>query len=171
MVINGSGSITGLSAGGLPDATIQQADLATNVAGNGPAFSAYASAAQTVTSTVDTKVVFDTETFDTNSNFASSRFTPTVAGYYQLNTLIRFNGTVPSQYIISFYKNGASLGVAYQLNISAGLLIQPISTLLYLNGTTDYVEVYASITATSPTLGATANINTNYFSGVMVRAA
>ena len=136
-----------------------------------PAFSAYASTAQSVTSGVDTKVVFDTETFDTNNNFASSRFTPTIAGYYQLNTLIRFNGTAPSQYSIYFYKNGVSLGVASQLNISAGVLIQSISTLVYLNGSTDYIEVYAQITATSPTFGATANVNTNYFSGAMVRSA
>ena len=50
LVVNGDGNITGLSVGGLPssvitstnivDATIAQGDLATNVVGNGPAFSA-----------------------------------------------------------------------------------------------------------------------------------
>ena len=136
----------------------------------GPAFSAYASTSQAVSSSTDTKVVFDTETFDTNSNFANSRFTPTVAGYYQLNTTIRFNGTSQSQYTIYFYKNGVKLAVVFQLNVSASTLLQPISTFLYLNGSTDYIEVYASTVATSPTLGAT-NVNTNYFSGFLARSA
>jgi len=47
MVINGSGTITGLSAGGLPSATVTQATLATPIAGTGPAFSAYQSIPQT----------------------------------------------------------------------------------------------------------------------------
>jgi hypothetical protein len=135
-----------------------------------PAFRAYASTAQTVTTGVATKVTFDTETFDTNSNFASSRFTPTVAGYYQLNAIIRYNGTAPTQYSMYYYKNGAALGINLAVNVTLGLTIQTTSTLVYLNGSTDYVEVYADTIATSPTLGA-ASANTNYFSGSMVRSA
>ena len=37
---------------------------------------------QTLSSATLTKVTFDTELFDTNNNFASSRFTPTIAGQY-----------------------------------------------------------------------------------------
>ena len=152
--------------------TLPVANGGTGVATAAPAFSAYASAAQTVTTNTDAKVVFDTETFDTNSNFASSRFTPTVAGYYQLNTIIRFNGTTPSQYVIYFYKNGASLGISFNAVASLGNLMCSASTLVYLNGSTDYMEVYALLTATTPTLGAgSGNPNTNYFSGSMVRSA
>ena len=67
------------------DGKVQQAALAANVAGNGPAFSAYQSTLQSFSSNTVTKVLFQTEEYDTNSNFASSRFTPTVAGYYQLS--------------------------------------------------------------------------------------
>ena len=43
---------------------------------NGPAFSAYAAAIlQTIPNATLTKVLFQTEEFDTNSNYASSRFT------------------------------------------------------------------------------------------------
>jgi len=47
---------------------------------NGPAFFAYSSAgtAQSISQNVWTKVTFNTESFDTASCFASSRFTPTV---------------------------------------------------------------------------------------------
>lgn len=154
----------------IADANVTQAKLAANVAGNGPAFSAYASAAQTVTSGVDTKVVFDTEQFDTNSNFASNRFTPTVAGYYQFNTSIRFNGTVPSQYIVSWYKNGASIGIPSYANANLATAIFTASTLIYMNGSTDYFEVYANITATSPSLSSSVP-NTSFFSGFLARAA
>lgn len=154
----------------ITDAAVTQAKLGTGVAGNGPAFSAYASAAQTVTSGADTKVTFDTESFDTASCFSSSRFTPNVAGYYQINTTIRFNGTSPSQYVIYWYKNGASIGIPVNVNVNLGTFLTNATTLVYMNGTTDYFEIYANVTATSPTLGA-ANVNTNYFSGFLARAA
>ena len=48
ITINGSGTITGVSAGGLPSGTVTQATLATPVAGTGPAFSATMSANQAV---------------------------------------------------------------------------------------------------------------------------
>jgi hypothetical protein len=58
------------------------------VSGNMPAFSAYQSSGQTLSSATATKLNFQTEEFDTNNNFDSTtnmRFTPTVAGYYQVN--------------------------------------------------------------------------------------
>ena len=136
------------------------------VSGNMPAFSAYASAtSSSITSGVDTKVLFDTETFDTNNNFASSRFTPTVAGYYQINATLRFNGTYTSAAIILF-KNGGNVGYL-QNGVQT---VTTASSLQYMNGTTDYLEIYTSMTGSSLTVGA-GNANTNYFSGSLVRAA
>jgi hypothetical protein len=61
---------------------------------NGPAFNAYyAGASQAIATGTFTKALFDTEFFDTNSCFASSRFTPTVAGYYQINGTLSFSGS------------------------------------------------------------------------------
>ena len=54
--------------------TVNQAALATGVAGTGPAFSAYANAGQILSSGVPTKVLYGVEEFDTNNNFSSSRF-------------------------------------------------------------------------------------------------
>ena len=136
------------------------------VSGNQPAFSAYASAqSSAITSAVDTKVLFDTEIFDTNSNFASSRFTPTVAGYYQINATIRANGTYTNVALILF-KNGANAG--YLASIVTNLITG--SSLQYMNGTTDYLEIYVNLTGTALSVGAT-NANTNYFSACLVRTA
>ena len=177
--VNGTGVFTIAAPNGntnrtltLPDATGTVLTTATpGVPINGPAFSAYASASQSVTSGVDTKVVFNTEQFDTNNNFASNRFTPTVAGYYQLNTTVRFNGTTPSQYILYFFKNGSTALIGNFIN--TGILSPAIlsaSTLIYMNGSTDYVEVYMNMTATSPTVSSSAP-NTSFFSGFLARAA
>jgi hypothetical protein len=88
-----SGTIITNTAG-----TVTQTMLATGVAGTGPAVSAYESGNQSISSNVWTKVTLGTEEFDTNNNFASSRFTPTVAGYYQINGSINYatfsNGSV-----------------------------------------------------------------------------
>jgi hypothetical protein len=144
---------------------------------NGPAFSAYmanASANQSATSGVFTKVKIDTEVFDTNSNFDSTtnyRFTPTVAGYYQLNSSVGMNATAASLYVAAFYKNGAIFGGAVQLQGFAGSANQifQCSQLMYLNGSTDYVELYGLIVGTSPVfVFGTSNTT---FSASMVRAA
>jgi hypothetical protein len=60
------------------------------VSGNMPAFSAYPNSQQTLSATTYTKILFQTEEFDTNNNYASSTFTPTVAGYYQVSTAINW---------------------------------------------------------------------------------
>jgi hypothetical protein len=134
------------------------------VSGNMPAFSAYASAVQTVTTNVATKVVFDTEVFDTNSNFASNRFTPTVAGYYQINAGIQYLGSVTPY--LQIYKNGSvysSLISSSQVN---GILHD--ANLIYCNGSTDYIEIYGT------SYGGTQFNNTQqntWFNGAMIRAA
>jgi hypothetical protein len=67
----------------ITDGSVVQADLASGVAGTGPAFSAYMGSNQSVTQATATKCTFNTEAFDTNSNYDTGtyRFTPTVAGY------------------------------------------------------------------------------------------
>jgi hypothetical protein len=117
------------------------------VSGNMPAFSAYISATQSVTSGVDTKIAFNTEEFDTANCFDTStyRFTPTVAGYYEFNLSVSFNGSVITNNEIAFYKNGSY----YKRGAwnTAGQQISS-SVLIYLNGSTDYVEFYGLINAT-----------------------
>jgi hypothetical protein len=150
---------------------VTQAMLSTNVAGNGPAFSATPSTTQSVTTATFTKVNLGTENFDTNSNFASSRFTPTVEGYYQLNGSIYPVSTNSANYIWALiYKNGA---IAYASGSSAGAAssqdgISVVSTLVYLNGSTDYVELYCYVTGTSPVIQN--NLYTQ-FSGFLARGA
>jgi hypothetical protein len=148
----------------LVDGSVTQVKLSTNVAGNGPAFGAYANSVTSLTGGAFTKVSFDTEEFDTNSNFASSRFTPTIAGYYQINGYVSVN--TGTQLATSIYKNGSEFKRGSNIRVSGDG--STVAALIYLNGSTDYVEIYCFATST---------INTNsgqslvYFNGSLVRSA
>jgi hypothetical protein len=159
------------------NAAVSQAMLASGVAGTGPAFSAYLSANQTVTSGVQTKVQCNTEVFDTAScydNATNYRFTPNVDGYYQISATVGpYGGAIPTRCILSVYKNGTSatrladfaITSAYANGVGG-------SCLVYLNGSTDYVELYAQINVDSGTPQIEGvNSYTTTFVGVMVRAA
>lgn len=131
----------------------------------GPAFSAYQSVAQTLASSTFTKITFTTVQFDTNSNYSSSRFTPTVAGYYQISGGIAVASSSTAIFFYA-YKNGALEkdmgGVGGTVGAASG------SALIYLNGSTDYVELYGYFGTgqnTNPGIAYT------YFQGVLVRSA
>ena len=168
ITISGSGTIGGLVAGGLPDATIVQADLATPVVGTGPAFSAYAGSATALSNAAWTKVLFDTENYDTNNNFASSTFTPTVAGYYQINTHVTVQGATSAEVGVAIYKNGAQYAVGVDIS---GTTVYTIcaSASLYMNGTTDTVDVrfYIGTTGKQTQSG----VSNTSIDGCLVRAA
>ena len=148
------------NATGLP-----QAGLGTNVAGNGPAVSASPSSNQALTSSVYTKILFQTEEFDTNSNFASSRFTPTVAGYYQVQVAVG-QSTSTTATSAAIYKNGTSY---------KRVLVRPtdssieVVALVSCNGTTDYIEGYGLLTGTSPSTVSSSDLT--YFQACLVRSA
>jgi hypothetical protein len=182
MVLSGDGTITGLIAGGLPDATIIQADLASNVVGNGPIFSAYKSGAgQSISNNTSTKITFDTENFDTNNNFASSRFTPTVAGYYVFTnslSIANFTNTGTNEFGQYLFKNGAGAGsgISYGQNPVPSVLTAAGHNYffnqtfgpIYANGSTDYFEIYLEQNTGGTR---TANSDVTAFAGWLVRSA
>lgn len=165
-------ALTQVTTGMLADASVTQAKMAAGVAGNGPAFSAYASAGQAVTGNVSTKVQINTEEYDTASAYdkdTNYRFQPAIAGYYQINGGIACNATAAGYFLCQLYKNGSKVKDGSNFPVSAVYGPQSVtSALIYLNGSTDYVELYAQSSA-SMTL-ATGAIST-YFQGALVRAA
>jgi|GEM_PF-2681171 len=153
----------------LPDETGTVITTATpGVPVNGPAFSAYAGATTALANATWTKVLFNTEYFDTNSNFAASTFTPTIAGYYQINATIGFPVTVGLY--IAIYKNGAQYNRASGDGTSAVLDgAGSITALVSMNGSTDYIDIYAysnSNGSTNTSAGAS-----NQVSGFLARSA
>jgi hypothetical protein len=146
-----------------------------NVA-TGPAFSAYrATTPQSITTSTWTKVQLNAENFDTANCFDSTtnyRFTPNVAGYYQINAQIYCNYTSSAGIRIglSIYKNGSGYAESTLTSNSSSIYgVADNSTLVYLNGTTDYVELYGYIIATGPEFYFL-SVNTQ-MSGFLARAA
>jgi hypothetical protein len=113
------------------------------VSGNMPAFSARAATTQSLPNVTYTKVTLGTEEFDTNSNFASSRFTPTVAGYYIITGSVIVQSQA-SAVIVLIYKNGSSVSEGTALP-ATGIFSATATTsaVIYCNGSTDYIELYA----------------------------
>jgi len=117
------------------------------VSGNMPAFSASPSSSQTITNNTLTKILLQTEQYDTNNNFASSTFTPTVAGYYNIAGQIRIDFTAGRQigFTLLIYKNGSTyLSTENSFVSGTGASFSPvITTLVPMNGTGDTIELYA----------------------------
>ncbi|MCZ7593713.1 MAG: hypothetical protein M5U16_01455 [Hyphomicrobium sp.] len=130
-----------------------------------PAFASILSAATTVPATTWIKIPFDGEVFDTNNNFASGRFTPTVPGKYQLNAGA-YSSNSTGYVHVAFFKNGAiysgTVGASPANNGNGA------STLMDMNGTTDYVEVFAYVYGSgTPAIN---NGGWTHFSGFLVGA-
>ena len=117
--------------------------LATTTDITGPAFSASQSTTTSMSSSVRTKLKFDTEDFDTNSCYDTSlyRFTPNVEGYYLITGACAFN-LASGQMNVVIYKNGSALIWGNQIPNNTNLNIANVTILLYANGTTDYFECY-----------------------------
>jgi hypothetical protein len=147
--------------------SIGQTYLAAGVAGTGPAFSAYLNSTQSFTGSFS-KVQCNVKEFDTASCYDATtnyRFTPTVAGYYQVSGCWTAAST-GSNLSITIYKNGSDFKRGQ--NIQASAAVVTVCALVYLNGSTDYVELYA---ASSATQNANTGANFTYFQAAMVRSA
>lgn len=164
---SGTGTVTLETPNTNTDKTISLPDRAGTLAMDGPAFSAYPSSTQTLSSSTITKILFGTEEFDTNNNFANSTFTPTVAGYYQVQGKIQPDASYTAG-IVAIYKNG-SLYKYGSFNANATGVAQPsMSCLVYCNGSTDYIEFYASV-QTGQNISASSTFT--WFQGCMIRGA
>jgi hypothetical protein len=148
----------------IADANVTQAKLASNVAGNGPAFRAYASSTTAIPNGVSTKVNLATEDFDTGSYFASSRFTPLVAGYYMITGSVDFISTTSIVFAV-IHKNGVQNSIG-----GVGDRSSQVSDLIYLNGTTDYVELFA-YQSSGASKNLTSNASGTYLCGCLARSA
>ena len=135
----------------------------------GPAFHVRLSSAQSAPS-VDTftKIAFDSETFDTDGKFASSRFTPTVAGYYQINGGFSYaNGNYSERTAILGIRKNGSPAVSQSSRVGGfesrwGF---NVSGLIYLD-TDDYVELFIYGPSQAIDQG-----SETYFTGTLVRKA
>jgi hypothetical protein len=154
---DGSGNLSFASAGG---------DLT-------PAFQVTKSSAQTVSHATTTKVTWDTETFDTDSAFASNKFTVPSGegGKYMFNFHLQVGrGTDSDMYRVytMLYKNGSQVNII-NLNLSGtdGRILNAGGSQALDLSAGDYIEIYVN-TATSSTNSidvAGGSTESSYFGG------
>lgn len=109
------------------------------------------SALQAVTSGVSTKVLFNTTVFDSGTYWDATnhRFTPQVAGLYEVHGQVQFGGTTISGMQVVLEKTGtAAVTRTLTISLSADSSLD-ITALVQMNGTTDYLELFATVTAIS----------------------
>ena len=147
---------------------VTQATIGTNVAGTGPAFSA-TGISQAVSATTQTKMTFNATDFNTGGYFstANSRFLPLVAGYYQFNVLLSNQDAAANTYTqASIYKSGTLYAqIGQGTGSTVNYAVAQGSIIMYMNGTTDYAEVY------NYNFPNATNIYNIRFTGCLVRAA
>lgn len=125
-------------------------------------FKATNGSAQSFSANTTTKLNFATEEFDTNNNFASSRFTATVPGKYLFTASALLTGVTGGADIYIF-KNGTYSGIGSAINgnvTKSGLSASGVLDL----AVNDYVEVYGWVGSGSPVHYQ----SYNQFSGVLL---
>ena len=141
---SGSGTITLGQSGETVDLSTATMTL-NNTMKATPAFEAYRSSNQTISTGTSTKIQYDTEVFDTDSAYDNStnyRFTPQTAGKYFIFASAQTGSTSDfDDYQILIYKNGSTYAQTrvrhhYAENINCQVIVD-------MNGSTDYVEGFA----------------------------
>lgn len=161
-----------LQAAGTTVMTITSTGVTTQV--GAPAFSAYSLVAQVTSASTTTKIQLNTERFDTNNNFDSTtnyRFTPTIAGYYQISAAVTYTNNVNNYGAGAIiYKNGSNYAWGTATGTGQMYATAQVSSLIYLNGSTDYIELYVyNGSGASQTTGADPYYT--YMTGFLARSA
>ena len=125
---------------------------------NTPSFLAYFTGSQNLSYNVDTKVPYNTEVFDAGSCYDNStnyRFTPTTAGKYYIFHEVGYGRDTSNVFNagkVYIYKNGSRIAFQqFSLSYNQNYMMQSVSTILDMNGSSDYVEAYINVAVASGT--------------------
>jgi hypothetical protein len=149
-----------------------------NVVGNGPCVLSYNLTSQVIATNSITKVILNAKIFDTNSCFDSAtnyRFTPNVAGYYNISFSSQMDYVGANRGFVFLYRNGSQYAANEQPNNSVASTYPTFSLnniVVYANGVSDYFEIYVQQNSggNKQLYGGTGPITT-YFAASMVRSA
>jgi hypothetical protein len=181
---SGTGTVTLETPNTNSDRTISLPDAAGTmmVSGNMPTFDAYPTSNQSYSSGVTALVEFQATNWDTAGAFNTTgstvtlnglsvpayAFCPNVAGYYQVNLVVRTNNTNQESQA-SIKKNGADWSNGSNINISIGTQAgSVVSSVVFLNGTGDYIQGFVYVGSAGTGSG---NHTSTNFSAIMVRGA
>lgn len=136
--------------------------------------SAYCSSGKSIANT-SLITDFQTELFDTNSEFSSSRFTAKVAGFYQVNTQVWMGtaGAGSSEYCsIAIRKNGSATNMPESMrhngSDNANRLMRPALNVMIELAAGDYIEIWSTFVGSRDIV---AGISQTWFQIYMVSQA
>ena len=141
---------------------------------SGPTFRAYSGSIQSIANSSFTKIQFTTELWDSDNCFDNAtnyRFTPNKSGYYLVTLRFKFSSPGDAKLMIAnIYKNGSVYADYWTGSSGAsndGSLA--VSSLIFFNGSTDYVEGFAEQESGS-SKNLTNNSHESEFSAVFIRS-
>lgn len=140
---------------------------------NTPSFFAFKNDSnQTFTQDAWSKITFNNEVYDSDGTFASSTFTPGVAGKYFLGASVRMvDNSSQSTNFISIYKNGAETASFIMIAGNSSNRNNGASIHVVLESDTDdYFEVYMNSDDSSPTVRSS-SIAESFFYGYKIIGA
>ena len=165
---------------------VTSAKIATNAVGSdaldltvvsGPTFKAHKTvgvAQDGISSLSPTKVLFQTELWDTASDYdaSNSRFTPSKAGYYLITTELQIEHAAATAAVLPVLrKNGSTIAEGTNSTGLSGVYAGSRSSwIVPMNGSSDYVEIFVYGQASGGTFNmADNNIYRNEFEGIWLR--
>ena len=149
--------------------TLKRLDASYIGGANTPSFYAYASSGTSCSSGADTKIIFQTEIYDTDGKYDAStgRFTPTVAGKYFVATQIMLASAQDGANYQCILKKNGSVYAKSQDYMYGGDYSTNLSSVVDLD-TDDYIETFVYHNSA----GGTKNTNTadkyNFFSAFRI---
>lgn len=156
--------------------TVTQAMLSSGVTGNGPTFIAYQNSTQSVSTSTYTKISLQAELYDTANCFdptTNYRFTPNVAGFYQVNGQVRV-GAMSGNLASIIYRNNTAFQSNSVVGNGTNSTASLTSNIVYLNGSTDYIELYVwqnSGSSQTTQINFAGTNDATWFSASLVRSA
>jgi len=178
---NGTGIFTIASPNSNTDRTLTLPDeagtvltTASDVAQKGvPIFEVTLTSNQAISNATETKVAFNSVITDTHSYWDSSnyRYKPQITGWYQFNVALKYGSNITDQTITYIYKNGSMYRRGGQQGVWSNDPTTAFGCLVYLNGTTDYVEIYGYKSSSSGSMQFNGGSNfLTWMNGFLVRA-
>ena len=140
-----------------------------------PIVKAYIGSAHNLSNNTATKLQLNSIEHDNTSTFDTTnyRWIPQVAGYYLINANLHFQGlkAAATQIYCTIRKNGnnESFGSIIETSVDTSLSTPNVG-IVYMNGSTDYLELYAWHNS-GVTISMNADRALTYFQGYLIQQA
>ena len=147
--------------------------VAVGTGGKTVAFRGELSANQTITKSTVHKINLSEASVDTDNALVDGKFKPSVAGYYQVSGSVFSASTDTAVQTVSYlHKNGTLITHGNSVRTTDGTVTGVVSSsviidVVYLNGTTDYLELHGFIDTAGTPIVDSNKVHT-YLSAVLV---